>query len=126
VAVEITYSKLREELASLLREGRRFDRAGEIARDALGIRMALGAEQSRVLRMVLREIAILVGVGIGAALVTTRLVASFLYGLQPDDPCTLGVAATIMTMVAAIAGYSPLAGLPVSTRRPPFVRNSNQ
>jgi putative ABC transport system permease protein len=85
-------------------------------RNEIGIRMALGAEQSRVLRMVLREIAILVGVGIGAALVTTRLVASFLYGLQPDDPCTLGVAATIMTMVAAIAGYSPLAGLPVSTR----------
>ena len=44
--------------------------------------MALGAEQSRVLRMVLTEVAILVGVGLlvglGAAAATTRFVASFL------------------------------------------------
>ena len=80
-------------------------------RNEIGIRMALGAEQSRVLRMVLGEVAILIGVGlavgIGAALATTRLVASFLYGLQPNDPWTLGMAAAILTMVAAIAGYLP-------------------
>jgi putative ABC transport system permease protein len=80
-------------------------------RNEIGIRMALGAEQSRVLRMVLGEVAILIGVGlavgIGAALATTRLVASFLYGLQPNDPWTLGVAVAMLTMVAAIAGYLP-------------------
>jgi len=77
----------------------------------IGIRLALGAESSRVLRMVLGEIAILIGIGLtigfGAALTTTRLVAGFLYGLQPNDPWTLGVAASVLAMVAAIAGYLP-------------------
>jgi putative ABC transport system permease protein len=80
-------------------------------RNEIGIRMALGAERSRVLWMVLREVAILIGaglvVGIAAALATTRLVASFLYGVQADDPRTLGIAAAILTAVAAIAGYLP-------------------
>jgi putative ABC transport system permease protein len=80
-------------------------------RNEIGIRMALGAEQPRVLRMVLGEAAILIGiglvVGLGAALATTRLVASFLYGLQPNDPWTLGTAAAMLAAVAAIAGYLP-------------------
>jgi putative ABC transport system permease protein len=80
-------------------------------RNEIGIRMALGAEQARVLRMVLREVSILIGVGLvvgfGAALAATRLVASFLYGLQPNDPWTLGTAAAIVAMVAGSAGYLP-------------------
>jgi len=77
----------------------------------IGIRMALGAQQSRVLRMVLGEVAILIAVGLavgfGAALASTRLVASFLYGLQPNDPWTLGLAAVVLTGVALMAGYLP-------------------
>jgi ABC-type antimicrobial peptide transport system permease subunit len=73
--------------------------------------MALGAQQSRVLRMVLGEVAILIGIGLavgfGAALATTRLIASFLYGLQPDDPWTLGLAAVAIAGVALMAGYLP-------------------
>jgi putative ABC transport system permease protein len=80
-------------------------------RNEIGIRLALGAEQSRVLRMVLGEVAILIAIGLMvgfvAALATTRLVASFLYGLQPNDPWTLGIAAAMLAMVAAIAGYLP-------------------
>jgi len=80
-------------------------------RNEIGIRMALGAEQSRVLRMVLGEAAILIGIGLavgfGAALAATRLVASFLYGLQPNDPWTLGLAAAVLAGVALIAGYLP-------------------
>jgi len=80
-------------------------------RSEIGIRMALGAEHSRVLRMVLGEVAILIGIGLaigfGAALATTQLVASFLYGLQPNDPCTLGGSAALLAIVAAIAGYLP-------------------
>ena len=80
-------------------------------RNEIGIRMALGAQQSRVLWMVLGEAAILIGiglmVGLGAALATTRLVASFLYGLQPNDPWTLGIAAAMLAAVAAFAGYLP-------------------
>jgi putative ABC transport system permease protein len=80
-------------------------------RNEIGIRMALGAENSRVLRMVLGEVAILIGIGLAiglaAALAATRLVASFLYGLRPNDPWTLGVAAALLATVAAIAGYLP-------------------
>jgi ABC-type antimicrobial peptide transport system permease subunit len=80
-------------------------------RNEIGIRMALGAEQSRVLLMVLGEVATLIGfglaIGLGAALATTRLVASFLYGLQPNDPWILGVAAALLATAAGIAGYLP-------------------
>jgi putative ABC transport system permease protein len=80
-------------------------------RGEIGIRMALGAARSRVLRMVLGEVAILIGMGLaigfGAALATTRLIASFLYGLQPQNPWIFGLAATLLTIVAAIAGYVP-------------------
>jgi ABC-type antimicrobial peptide transport system permease subunit len=80
-------------------------------RNEIGIRMALGAQQSRVLRMVLGEVAILIAIGLavgfGAALATTRLVASFLYGLQPNDPWTLGLAAVVLAGVALMAGYLP-------------------
>jgi putative ABC transport system permease protein len=80
-------------------------------RNEIGIRMALGAEQSRVLRMVLGEVAILIGIGLtagmGITLGATRFVASFLYGLTPNDPRTLGSAAGVLAMVAAIAGYVP-------------------
>ncbi len=80
-------------------------------RNEIGIRMALGAEQSRVLRMVLREVAILIAVGLaiglGAAIGTTRFVESFLYGMKPNDPWTLSLAAGALALVAAIAGFLP-------------------
>jgi putative ABC transport system permease protein len=80
-------------------------------RNEIGIRMALGAEQSRVLRMVLREVALLIGIGlmIGliAALATTRFVESFLYGIKSTDPMTLSLAAGVLAFVAALAGYLP-------------------
>jgi ABC-type antimicrobial peptide transport system permease subunit len=80
-------------------------------RNEIGIRMALGAEQSRVLRMVLGEVAVLIGIGLtagmGITLATTRFVASFLYDLTPNDPRTLGLAAAALAMVAVIAGYVP-------------------
>jgi predicted permease len=80
-------------------------------RNEIGIRMALGAEQSRVLRMVLKEVAILIGVGLaiglGAAIGTTRFVESFLYGMKPNDPWTLTTAAAVLAVVAAFAGFLP-------------------
>jgi len=80
-------------------------------RNEIGIRMALGAEQTKVLNMVLREVAILIGVGLTiglvAALATTRFVASFLYGIKSTDPLTLSVSAGVLAIVATIAGYLP-------------------
>ena len=80
-------------------------------RNEIGIRMALGAEQSRVLRMVLGEVCLLVFIGLAAGLAatlaTTGFVSSFLYGLTPNDPRTLGSAAAILAMVAMLAGYLP-------------------
>jgi predicted permease len=80
-------------------------------RNEIGIRMALGAEQSRVLRMVLREVAILIGlglaIGLAAAMGTTRFVESFLYGTKANDPWTLSLAAGFLALVAALAGFLP-------------------
>jgi putative ABC transport system permease protein len=80
-------------------------------RNEIGIRMALGAERAQVLRMVLREVALLIGVGLaiglGATLGTTRFVESFLYGTKPGDPWTLASAAGVLALVAALAGFLP-------------------
>ena len=78
-------------------------------RNEIGIRMALGAEPARVLRMVMGEVALLIGVGLTfglcLTLATTRLVASLLYGLTPSDPLTLSLALVLLAAVATLAGY---------------------
>jgi predicted permease len=83
----------------------------ERRRNEIGIRMALGAEQSRVLRMVLGEVGILVvmglAMGFAAALATTRLIQAFLYGLTPNDPWVLGSAGMVLAAAAIFAGYLP-------------------
>jgi putative ABC transport system permease protein len=80
-------------------------------RNEIGIRMALGAEQSRVLNMVLGEVAILIAVGIviglGTVLATTRFIASFLYGIKSHDATTLFLASGVLALVAAVAGFLP-------------------
>ncbi len=80
-------------------------------RNEIGIRLALGAEQSRVLRMVLDEVVILIAIGliagIGMALATTRTGGKLSLWSSPNNPWTLGGAAAILAMVAAIAGYLP-------------------
>ncbi|MFY9558019.1 MAG: ABC transporter permease, partial [Blastocatellia bacterium] len=77
----------------------------------IGVRMALGASARRVTRMVMGEsmIVVLIGVviGLGAALATTRLIASMLFGLMPTDPVTIAFASMLMISVAAVAGYLP-------------------
>ena len=45
--------------------------------------------------------------GLSAALATTRLISTLLFGLTPTDPLTIAVAALLMIAVAALAGYLP-------------------
>ena len=77
----------------------------------IGIRMALGARRSNMLWMVLREILILVSIGVVIGVPVTlagdRLVSKMLFGLRPSDPVTLVSATVILLIVAAIAGYLP-------------------
>jgi predicted permease len=77
----------------------------------IGIRMALGAPRGNVFGMVLAQGARLAGLGIviglGAALAVTRLLASFLYGVQPADPFTFAAVSAILTVVALLACYLP-------------------
>jgi predicted permease len=77
----------------------------------IGIRMALGASARQVTQLVLLQTLWLVGIGIviglGAALAATRWVKSLLFGLQPHDPMTIGLAVLVLLAVAAVAGYLP-------------------
>jgi predicted permease len=77
----------------------------------LGVRVALGAEPSRVTRLVVADgmrVAVAgVVVGVIAALYTSRLAASLLYGVSPRDPLTIGTVAVILLAVAALANYLP-------------------
>jgi predicted permease len=77
----------------------------------IGIRMALGAERGTVVRMVLREVAVLIAIGLAtgvpASLACARLIESKLFGLKPADPVTLSAAVGIMIAVAIASGYLP-------------------
>jgi putative ABC transport system permease protein len=77
----------------------------------IGVRMALGAARRRVVRMVLRDslAPVVAGsaVGIVAALVTTRLMRSMLYGVTPTDPTTFAVVTAILLGVALVASAVP-------------------
>jgi predicted permease len=77
----------------------------------IGIRMALGAERSHVRWMVMREILLLVALGIAigvpAALAGNKLISNMLFGLRPADPVSLLAAVGVLLVVAAIAGYLP-------------------
>ncbi|HEV2205731.1 MAG TPA: ABC transporter permease [Candidatus Acidoferrales bacterium] len=77
----------------------------------IGIRMALGAQQTSMLRLVMRDAAIVLVAGVAAGLLAsmwiTRLVKSFLFGLTPNDPLTLVLAIMALAAVALAACYIP-------------------
>jgi putative ABC transport system permease protein len=80
-------------------------------RNEIGIRIALGAERARVVRMVLREVAVIVMagaiVGIGLSLGVMRLVISFLYGVTPTDGATLTTSALVLVAIGLVAAAQP-------------------
>jgi predicted permease len=81
-------------------------RTGEI-----GIRMALGAPRAAVVWMVQREVLMLavvgLAIGVPAALGTSQLIESFLFGMKPNDPAALIAAVAILLSAALLAGYVP-------------------
>jgi predicted permease len=81
-------------------------RTGEI-----GIRMALGAQRGVVVGMILRQVLVVAAVGLAigvpAALGTSRLVESFLFGMKPNDPLAIMWAVAILVSATLVAGYMP-------------------
>ena len=77
----------------------------------IGIRLALGAERVNVLWQILRETLLLVftgiTIGVPLALGGTHLVRNMLFGLGFADPIAILVAVTLLTIVAALAGFLP-------------------
>jgi predicted permease len=77
----------------------------------IGIRVALGAQRGRVIWMVLREVLALSGaglaIGLGVAWWTSHFVASFLFGVKPNDPAAISVSVAVLAFAALAAGYAP-------------------
>jgi ABC-type antimicrobial peptide transport system permease subunit len=77
----------------------------------IGVRVALGAARRDVRRLVLGQTLtptlIGVSVGIGAAVLLTRLVASMVYGVTPLDPWTFAVAVAVLVTVALTGTWMP-------------------
>jgi len=80
-------------------------------RREIGTRMALGAQQSDVMRLVLSEgmlvILIGLGVGLGGSLVSTRFLSSLLFGVTATDPLTFSGVIILLALVALAACYIP-------------------
>jgi putative ABC transport system permease protein len=77
----------------------------------LGIRVALGARSEEVLFLVLRQgasaAAVGVFVGLGLAWGVTRLLSSLLFEVDPADPVTFGLAASLLFGATLLASYLP-------------------
>ncbi len=77
----------------------------------IGIRIALGAQSIRVLRMIVGRALLFVGTGVSAgiliALGTMRILSRFLFGVSPTDPATLATTAATLALVAVVAGLVP-------------------
>jgi predicted permease len=77
----------------------------------IGIRMALGGDCGSILRMILREAGMLLGIGLAGGLVlaltTGRIARAMLFGLQPYDPLTLGIAVALLAGAALAAACLP-------------------
>jgi putative ABC transport system permease protein len=80
-------------------------------RTEIGIRLSLGASPAGVIALVVRRVAVLIGIGtiVGAAasLWASRFVSTLLFGLPARDAGTLAAAIVILALVGALAGWLP-------------------
>ncbi|HYT21296.1 MAG TPA: FtsX-like permease family protein [Candidatus Polarisedimenticolia bacterium] len=83
----------------------------ERRRNEIGIRMALGAGQQGIIRLVLRETGLLLAIGlvtgVALALATAKTAASMLFDLKPTDVLTYLLAALSLSAIAALASFPP-------------------
>jgi putative ABC transport system permease protein len=77
----------------------------------IGIRMALGAQRDDISRLIigqgLRLVLLGVAIGLGGALLLSRLLTRFLYGVAPSDPATFVAVPAILLLVGVLACYIP-------------------
>jgi len=77
----------------------------------IGIRMAVGAQGRNVLWLVMRDAVTMIAagflIGLPAAWLASKLVASLLYGIEPHDPAVIAAAMSVLACVALLAGYVP-------------------
>ena len=77
----------------------------------IGIRMAIGAKPEQVMKLFLKQGFTLVAVGCGAGLLlafaSSRLLSTFLYGVQASDPLSFVAGAAVLCVVALVATYLP-------------------
>jgi predicted permease len=80
-------------------------------RHEFGVRLALGAQAGRLVRLVLRDglriVVIGAVVGIGIVIVGGRVLASLLYGVAPTDPVVIGAAVAVLLVSAVVAAVLP-------------------
>jgi len=77
----------------------------------IGVRMALGAQRSGVLWMILQEAAKLVGIGVAVgiplAFLSSWVLTAMLFGLRPTDPASMVMVIAVLLVIALFAGYIP-------------------
>jgi predicted permease len=77
----------------------------------IGIRMALGAQTGNVVWLVMRDVLLVVAIGVAIALPAayglSRYVKAQLYGIPPNDPWSMALATVVIVSVALAAGYVP-------------------
>jgi predicted permease len=77
----------------------------------IGVRMALGAQRSEIVTMIMRETLWLISIGIiiglAASFLATRWIESLLYGVSRTDPISIFIAIISMVLVATVAGFLP-------------------
>ena len=80
-------------------------------RKELGIRLALGAQPGLLIWLVMREVLLLLviglAIGVPGAMALGRFVSTQLYGIQPHDPWIAGYTMLLLTIVSAAAGLIP-------------------
>jgi predicted permease len=80
-------------------------------RNEIGIRVALGARKGQLIRMVMRESALMLlpglSIGLGISLIATRGASTLLFGIKPYDPMTLMVSGALLVCIAAAASFLP-------------------